>query len=109
MPVAGVLAGVVAGVMIGRAARDQARLIRLALAVGAAVVAGCALALAALLASGSLGDLRLEHLGPSPLTVGVLGAVLVVLGAAPSSVVPGSARAAQPGGRQRDRRRGRGR
>lgn len=92
LPLSGVLAGVLAGVVIGRTARDQPRLVRLALAVGAAVVAGCVLAGLAFLASGSLGDLRLEHLGPSALTVGVLGAVLVVLGAAPGSVVPGSTR-----------------
>ncbi len=53
------------------------------------------LALAALLASGSLGDLRLAYLGPSRPTVGVLGAVLIVLGAAPSAA------AAAPSDRRR--------
>lgn len=90
LPLTGVLAGVLAGMVIARRARQEARLVRLAMAGGAAMVAGIALALAAQLASGSLGDLRLAHLGPMPLTVGVLGAVLVVLGAAPSAIVPAS-------------------
>lgn len=88
LPLTGVLAGVLAGVMIGRLARQEQRLVRLALAAGSAAVAGLLLAVGAFLASGSLGDLRLVHLGPVPLTVGVLGAVLVVLGAAPSAVIP---------------------
>ncbi len=88
LPLTGVLAGVLAGIMIGRRARHEPRLVRLAMAVGAAVVAGLILAVAAFLAAGSLGDLRLAHIGPSPLTLGVLAAVLVVLGAAPSAVMP---------------------
>ena len=62
---------------------------------GAAAVAGVLLALGAFLASGSLGDLRLAYLGPLPPTVGILGAVLIVLGAAPERGC----------GRPRDRRR----
>jgi len=62
--------------------------VRLAMAGGAAAVAGFVLAAGAFLASGSLGDVRLAQLGPVPLTVGVLAAVLVVLGAAPSAVLP---------------------
>ncbi len=88
LPLAGVLAGVVAGVLIGRRARQEQRLVRLAMAAGSAAIAGCVLAAGAFLASGALGDVRLAHLGPVPLTVGVLGAVLVVLGAAPSAVIP---------------------
>ncbi len=88
LPLTGILAGIVAGIMIGRRARQEPRLVRLVMAVGAAAVAGVALAGAAFLAAGSLGDLRLAHIGPSPLTLGVLSAVLVVLGAAPSAVMP---------------------
>ena len=88
LPLSGVLAGVVAGVLIGRRARQEQRLVRLAMAGGAAAVAGFVLAAGAFLASGSLGDVRLAQLGPVPLTVGVLAAVLVVLGAAPSAVLP---------------------
>jgi hypothetical protein len=88
LPLAGILAGVIAGLMIGRRARQEPRLVRLAMAAGSAAVAGVLLAIAAQLASGSLGDLRLAHVGPSALTVGVLAAVLVALGAAPSAVVP---------------------
>ncbi len=88
LPLTGIVAGVVAGLLIARRARDEARLVRLAMAGGAAVAAGAVLALGAFLASGSLGDGRLAQVGPVPLTVGILGAVLVVLGAAPSAVVP---------------------
>ena len=85
LPLSGVAAGVLAGLVIARRARREPRLVRLALATGAAAVAGVLLALGAVLASGSLGDLRLAFLGPMPATVGILGAVLIVLGAAPSA------------------------
>ena len=88
LPLTGILAGILAGIMIGRRARQEPRLVRLVMAVGAAAVAGVALAAAAFLAAGSLGDLRLAHIGPSPLTLGVLTAVLVVLGAVPSADMP---------------------
>jgi hypothetical protein len=88
LPLIGILAGILAGVMIGRRARQEPRLVRLVMALGAAAVAGVLLAAAAFLAAGSLGDLRLAHIGPSPLTLGVLAAVLVVLGAVPSAVMP---------------------
>lgn len=90
LPLTGVLAGVLAGVHIGRRARREPRLVRLALAGGAAAIAGVVLAAAAWIGSGGLGDERLAQLGPMPLTMGVLGAVLVVLGAAPSAVAPSS-------------------
>jgi hypothetical protein len=90
LPLTGVLSGVVAGLVIARRARTQTRLVRMAMAGGAALVAGAILALGAFLASGSLGDLRLAQVGPVPLTVGVLGAVLIVLGAVPGAVAPAS-------------------
>lgn len=90
LPLSGVAAGVLAGLVIARRARRESRLVRLALATGAAAVAGVLLALGAVLASGSLGDLRLAFLGPVPATVGILGAVLIVLGAAPSAAAPTS-------------------
>ena len=90
LPLAGVVAGVLAGIVIARRARRESRLVRLALATGAAVVAGALLALASYLAAGSLGELRLAYLGPLPTTVGILGAVLVVLGAAPSAAAAAS-------------------
>lgn len=88
LPLTGVLAGVLGGLLIGRRARREPRLTRLAIAGGAAVVAGAVLAVAAVLASGALGEDRLASLGPVPMTVGILGAVLVVLGAVPSAVAP---------------------
>jgi len=90
LPLTGVVAGVLAGIVIARRARRESRLVRLALATGAAVVAGALLALASYLAAGSLGELRLAYLGPLPTTVGILGAVLVVLGAAPSAAAAAS-------------------
>jgi hypothetical protein len=92
LPVVGVLAGVLAGIHIARTCRQEPRLVRLALAAGAAAVAGLLLAGASWLSSGALGDDRLAHLGPTPGTVGILAAVLVVIGAVPSAVLPG-----QPG------------
>jgi Family of unknown function (DUF6350) len=86
LPVAGVVAGVLAGLAVARGAREESRLVRLALAAGAAIVAGLLMAFAAYLASGSLGDLRLARIGPTPSTVGILAAVLVLLGAMPSAV-----------------------
>lgn len=87
LPVSGVLAGVVAGALIARRARTETRLTRLAMAGCAAIVAGGAMGVMALLGSGGLGDLRLAQLGPVPMTVAVLGAVLVALGAVPSAIV----------------------
>jgi hypothetical protein len=95
LPLTGVAAGVLAGLVIARRARRESRLVRLAMATAAAAVAGMLLSLGALLASGSLGDLRLAFVGPMPATVGILGAVLIVLGAAPSAA------AAAPSDRRR--------
>ena len=88
LPLLGVVAGILAGVAVARAGREESRLTRLVLAVGAAAVAGLILATAAFLADGALGDLRLAHLGPTASTVGLLTFVLVVLGAVPSAVAP---------------------
>ena len=108
LPLTGVAAGVLAGLVIARRARRESRLVRLALATGAAAVAGVLLALGAFLASGSLGDLRLAFLGPVPATVGILGAVLIVLGAAPSAAAAAVERPPATERRQRGRRRARG-
>ncbi len=87
LPLAGVLAGVLVGLAVARRARRESRLLRLTLAVGSAAVAGAIMMLLSYLASGSLGDLRLAHMGPSPLSVAVLTAILITLGAAPIAVV----------------------
>jgi hypothetical protein len=87
LPVVGVVAGVLAGLLVSRTARLEARLTRLALALGAAAVTGLLMFVVAYLADGALGDVRLVHLGPSPATVGVLAFVLVVIGAVPSALV----------------------
>lgn len=87
LPLAGVVAGVLVGLSVARLARHESRLLRLAMAIGAATVTGATLAGLAFLASGSLGDLRLVNLGPPAITVGVLAFALVTLGAVPSAVV----------------------
>lgn len=87
LPALGVVAGVVSGLMVSRQARTEARLTRLALALGAAAVVGALLFVLAFLTDGALGDVRLAHLGPSPTTVGVLAFVLATIGAVPSALV----------------------
>lgn len=86
LPLGGIIAGILVGVLIARRARLLPRLDRLAMAAAAAVVSGALLLVAAAATTGSLGDLRLASVGPSPITVGILTAVLVALGAVPSAV-----------------------
>ncbi len=88
LPATGVVAGVVAGIVVGRSARREARLVRVAIALLAATITGLAVATMAALSSGGLGDLRLAHLGPSPLAVGVLAMLAVALGAMPTAAIP---------------------
>lgn len=88
LPLIGVLAGVLAGLVVIRGARREPRLVRALLAAAAAVTAAVLLAVLAHLSSGALGNLRLQELGPSPATVGILTGALVALGAVPLAVVP---------------------
>ena len=88
LPVSGILAGVLAGALIARTCRAEARLVRLAVAAAAAVGAGLLLAIMAWLSLGSLGTDALVDLGPDPTIVGVLGVVLVSIGAVPAAVAP---------------------
>ena len=46
--------------------------------------------LVSFLASGALGDVRLSHVGPAPVAVGVLSGLLIMLGAVPSAVAVAS-------------------
>ncbi len=87
LPLVGIVGGVLAGLAIARRARTEPRLTRLAMALAAAAVSGGVMLVLAYLASGSLGNLRLAQVGPSPVTVAVLTAVLVTLGAVPSAVI----------------------
>lgn len=88
LPVSGILAGVLGGALIARTCRAEARLVRLAVAAAAAVGAGLLLAVLAWLSLGSLGTNALVDLGPDPMIVGVLGVVLVSIGAVPAAVAP---------------------
>ncbi len=94
LPVVGVVAGLIGGVVVSRRAREDSRLMRLVMALGAAAIAATMLFVLAWLSSGALGDARLANLGPAPVTVAVLAFVLITLGAVPSAVV-----AAPPSGR----------
>lgn len=88
LPVSGILAGALGGALIARTCRAEARLVRLAVAAAAAVGAGVLLTVLAWLSLGSLGTGALVDLGPDPMIVGVLGAVLVSIGAVPAAVAP---------------------
>jgi hypothetical protein len=87
LPLVGIAAGVLVGLAVARGARKESRLTRLALALGAAAVTALVLLAASYLADGSLGDVRLAHLGPRAATVGLLAFILVAAGAVPSTVV----------------------
>ena len=88
LPILGIVAGLAGGALIARNLRSEGRLVRLVVAAGAAVGAGALLAAVAWLSSGSLGTGTLVGLGPDPMIVGVLGGVLVSMGAIPSAVAP---------------------
>lgn len=79
LPILGVAAGLVAGGVLRRGGHTGLR--GCALSAAAAFVTGAALALAAWLASGSLGNTTLQGLGPSPLGMALTGSLAVVLGA----------------------------
>ncbi len=87
LPVLAIGCGLLAGITIAHGHRGAPRLLRAGLAVCAAAISGVILGLAALFASGPLGDLKLAYLGPVPTTVGVLAFVLIVLGAVPASIL----------------------
>lgn len=89
LPAVGVVAGVVAGIVVARGARREPRAVRAGVAVLAVAVSSVVLAVAMWLSSGSLGDLRLAHVGASPSAVAVLAAITMVLGAVPAAVIPG--------------------
>ena len=89
LPAVGVVAGVVAGIVVARGARREPRAVRAGVAVLAVAVSSAVLAVAMWLSSGSLGDLRLAHVGASPSAVAVLAAITMVLGAVPAAVIPG--------------------
>ncbi len=88
LPVSGIVAGLFGGALVARICRSESRLVRLAVAAAAAVGAGLLLTVLAWLSSGSLGTGALVDLGPDPMIVGVLGAVLVSIGAVPAAVSP---------------------
>ena len=101
LPVVVVLAGAVAGSMISRSMATRAmisralitratplRALHLLRAVAAsAVITGVLVALASLLASGSLGTQRLAGLGPDWLLAGTFTIALVAIGALPTAFV----------------------
>lgn len=85
LPVIAVIVGVGVGLLIARGTRQPA-LVRLGLATAATVLVGCALGVVSLLASGSLGNIRLATLGPDPILVGLLAFALLSIGAIPTAL-----------------------
>jgi len=86
---------VIAGWYLARRMREQSWTSRLAAAgMGSAVVA-VILAVASVAASGSLGAIRLTHMGPNALIVAGLGLVLTLVGAVPMAMF-GVARRRRP-------------
>lgn len=90
LPVLGIIAGAFAGALIGRRLRSEQRLVRLAGAGGAAVLAGAGMAGLGWLSSGSLGTGTLVGLGPDPSVLAVLTVIVVLIGAVPVAVAPGA-------------------
>ena len=79
LPLLAVAAGALAGALLRR--RGQTGLHGCLVAVGAALATGVVVALAAILASGSLGTTTLQGLGPSPTSVALAAAILTAAGA----------------------------
>ena len=78
LPLVGVAIGAVVGWLLRR--RGRVGLRGAGMAAVSSVLAGCFLAAASWLSSGSLGDSRLAVLGPVPLTVGLVTAAVLLLG-----------------------------
>lgn len=79
LPLAGIAAGVTAGALLRRRGHTGVR-VGMPLAAGAGVGAGIVVALAAWLASGSVGTVAMTGLGPAPLSVGAISAILIAVG-----------------------------
>ncbi len=86
LPLFGVAAGVIAGLLLRR--RGHVGLRGCLVSGGAAVTTGAVLAVAAWLASGSLGDTTLQGLGPAALPVALAGTVLTAIGAVAVTALP---------------------
>ena len=103
LPLFGVAAGVLAGWRVGRGHRGELRQALIA-SVGAAGLAAVGVGLLALASTGSVGNVRLAGLGPSPVIAAVFAFALLALGAVPTAAatqrirVPKAAdAAAEPG------------
>lgn len=88
LPILGVVAGIVAGLIVVRRGSFGA-LQRAGIVVLASVLAAIALAMAARLSFGSLGDVRLVGLGPSSESVALVSGLLLIVGGVPSALVAG--------------------
>ena len=83
LPVLGVAAGVLAGWYLCRRMRASTWTQRLAATGIAGAVVAATLAIAAVLATGSLGGVRFAHLGPQTGMLAGIGLLVTVIGAAP--------------------------
>lgn len=87
LPALTVLAGCLAGLAVSRFAAKEGPLVRVVVALAAAVLGAAAVYLLMLAGSGSLGDGRLQSLGPDPALASLLAGVGLTVGALPASVV----------------------
>lgn len=85
LPVLGVAAGVIVGLLVARSVRAGA-LMRMAAAVGASLLGALVIAILARMSYGSLGDVRLVHLGPSSQLVALLTLITLLIGSVPSAL-----------------------
>lgn len=88
LPALVIVLGVIWGIGISLRMSKESALTRIVIAVGVAVVAALIVMGLAALSIGSLGDVRLVDLGPSPTLVGSLTWLLLVIGMTPAAGIP---------------------
>ncbi|MDD2857068.1 MAG: DUF6350 family protein [Candidatus Nanopelagicales bacterium] len=85
LPIIAVVIGAGIGIMVARSGERQA-LVRLGYATAATVLTGLGVGLLACLSFGSLGDVRLQAIGPDPVLVALLAFGLTAIGAIPTAL-----------------------
>lgn len=88
LPAIVVAVGALVGTGIARRKVAEPVLIRMVIALGAALVAALCIFLLVVISSGNLGDVRLVGIGPDATLAATLTWILLILGAAPVSALP---------------------
>ena len=88
LPAIVVAVGALVGIGIARRKVAEPVLIRMVIALGAALVAALCVFLLVVISSGNLGDVRLVGIGPDATLAATLAWILLILGAAPVSALP---------------------